>query len=110
MSTALQKLHNRAARIIAYVLNEVDQQTVLNILRWEPLKEQRVKATVMFKTLNNTGPNCLKELFTFKREILNHSLCDSSSTIRLPKPNTNNMKKSFMYTMDHPYGTPCQNI
>ena len=69
MSTALQKLHNRAARIIAYVLNEVDQQTVLNILRWEPLKEQRVKATVMllFKTLNNTGPNCLKELFTFKK-------------------------------------------
>ena len=32
-SIRLQKLHNRAARIIAHVPNEVDQQTVLNILR-----------------------------------------------------------------------------
>jgi hypothetical protein len=98
-STRLQKLHNRAARVIASVPNEVDQQTVLNILGWEPLKEQRVKAKAktMFKTLNNMGPNCLKELFTFKKEILNRSLRNSSSTIRLPKPNTNNMKKSFMY-------------
>ena len=72
---------------------------MLNILGWEPLKEQRVKAKakIMFKTLNNMGPNCLKELFTFKKEILNRSLRNSSSTIRLPKPNTNNMKKSFMY-------------
>ena len=79
--------------------NEVDQQTVLNILGWEPLKEQRekAKAKIMFKTLNNMGPNCLKELFTFKKEILNRSLRNSSSTIRLPKPNTNNMKKSFVY-------------
>ena len=98
-STRLQKLHNRAARVIACVPNEVNQQTVLNILGWEPLKEQRVKAKakIMFKTLNNMGPNCLKELFTFKKEILNRSLRNSSSTIRLPKPNTNNMKKSFMY-------------
>ena len=43
------------------------------------------------------GPNSLKKLFTFKKEILNHSLRGSSSLIRLPKPNTNNMKKSFMY-------------
>jgi hypothetical protein len=51
----------------------------------------------MFKTLNNMGPNSLQELFTFKTEILNHSLRDNSSSIRLPKPNTNNMKKRFMY-------------
>jgi hypothetical protein len=98
-SKRLQKLHNRAARVIAHVPNEVDQQTVLNILGWEPLKQQRVKAKakLKFKTLNNMGPNSLKELFTFKTEILNHNLRDNSSSIRLPKPNTNNMKKSFMY-------------
>ena len=61
-STRLRKLHNRAARVIACVPNEVDQPTVLNILGWEPLEEQRVKAKakIMFKTLNNMGPNCLK--------------------------------------------------
>jgi hypothetical protein len=57
----------------------------------------KAKEKIMFKTLNNMGPNCLKELFTFKNEILNRSLRNSSSTIRLPKPNTTNMKKSFMY-------------
>ena len=98
-SLRLQKLRNRAARIIAHVPNEIDQQTVLNILGWEPLKQQRkkAKAKMMFKTLNNMGPNSLKKLFTFKKEILNHSLRGSSSLIRLPKPNTNNMKKSFIY-------------
>ena len=98
-SIRLQKLHNRADRVIAHVPNEIDQQTVLNILGWEPLKQQRVKAKakLMFKTLDNMGPNSLKELFTFKTEILNHNLRDNSSSIRLPKPNTNNMKKSFMY-------------
>ena len=98
-SMRLQKLHNRAARIIARVPNEVDQQTVLSILGWEPLEQQRkkAKAKMMFKTLNNMGPNSLKKLFIFEREILNHSLRGTSSSIRLPKPNTNNMKKSFMY-------------
>ena len=98
-SLGLQKVHNRAARIIAHVPNEIDQQTVLNILGWEPLKQQRkkAKAKMMFKTLNNMGPNSLKKLFIFKKEILNHSLCGSSSLIRLPKPNTDKMKKSFMY-------------
>ena len=42
--------------------------------------------------------NPLKELFTFKREILNHSLRGSSSLIRFPKRNaSNSMKKRFMY-------------
>ena len=92
----LQKLHNRAARIIAHVPNEIDQKTVLNI-PLKQLKQQRkkAKAKVMFKTLNNMGPNSLQKLFTFKKEILNHSLRGSSSLIRLPKPNTNNMKKSL---------------
>ena len=43
-SIRLQKLHKRTARIIAHMPNEVDQQTVLNILGWEPLEQQRKKA------------------------------------------------------------------
>jgi hypothetical protein len=51
----------------------------------------------MFKILHNMGPNCLKDLFIFKKEILNHNLRDSSTTLRLPKPRSNSLKKSFMY-------------
>ena len=48
-STRLQKLHNRAARVIANV-------PVLSMLELEPLKEQRIKteAKTMFKILNYT--------------------------------------------------------
>jgi hypothetical protein len=44
-------------------------------------KTLKAKAKMMFKILHNMGPNCLKELFTFKKEILNHNLCDSSGSI-----------------------------
>ena len=69
-SLRLQKLHDRAARIIAHVPNEMDQQTVLNILGLEPLKQQRkkAKAKMMFKTLNNMGPNSLKNYLLSKRK------------------------------------------
>ena len=68
-STRLQKLHNRAARVIACVPNEVNQQTVLNILGWEPLKEQRVKAKakIMFKTLNNLGAKLSQRIIYFQK-------------------------------------------
>ena len=31
---------------------------------------KKTKGKMMFKTINNMGPNSLKELFTFKRKIL----------------------------------------
>ena len=64
---------------------------------------------MMFKTINNIGPNSLKELFTFKKKILNHSLRGCSSLIRLPTPNTNSIKKSFLYE-ELPSGTSYQKI
>ena len=79
MAIRLQKLHNRAARIIANLPNGVDQQTALDALGLEPLKEQRknkAKAKIM--------PKC-------------HNLRDSSITVCLPQPRTNNMKKSLMF-------------
>ena len=98
-STRLQKLHNRAARIITNMPNEVHQDTVLNELNWEPLKLQRIKAKakIMYKVLNNMGPECLQNQFTFREEVLNHNLRNSDLNVCLPKPRTNNMKKSFLY-------------
>ena len=57
----MQKLHKRAARIIANLPNEVDQQTALDALGWEPLKEQRkkAKAKIMFKILNDVSMTSL---------------------------------------------------
>ena len=52
---------------------------------------------MMFKILNNIGPNCLRELFTYKDELINYDLRGSHSSVCLPKPRTNSMKKSLMF-------------
>ena len=84
-SMRLQKLHNRAARIIAGVPNDVNQETVLDLLQWETLKTQRLKskAKAMFKILHGKGPASLERLFNFEKESLQHNLRDCSNTLRL---------------------------
>ena len=111
-STRLQKLHNRAARIIADVRTEIDQKTVLNLLGWEPLSEERLKskAKIMLKTINNPEVNSLSKLFTFTDEIVSHNLRQSLSTLRLPKPNTNNMEKSSMYNGASIWNSPSKSL
>ena len=42
-------------------------------------------------------PNLVKELFTIEREILNHALRGCSTSISLPKPNTNVTKMVKLY-------------
>ena len=98
-SKRLQKLQNRAARIITNLSNDVDHSIALGELSWEPLKADRkkTKAKLMYKLLNNVGPNSLTNLFSYKSELTNYNLRDISSGLHLPKPRTNKMKKSFMY-------------
>ena len=81
--TRLQKLHNRSGRIITSMPNEVSQDTILNQLKWEPLKLQRkkAKAKIMYKILNNKGPECLKNLFTFRQDMLKHNLRNSTLNV-----------------------------
>ena len=43
------------------------------------------------------GPLYLEKLFNSKKESLQHNLRDSSNTLRLTKPRSISMKKSFMY-------------
>ena len=44
------------------------------------------------------GPKSLTNLFSYKSEKTNYHLRDISSGLCLPKPRTNNMKNSFMYS------------
>ena len=85
--------------IITNLSNDVDHSIALRELCWEPLKTDMKKTTtkMMYKLLNNMGPTSLTNLFTYKNEITNYNLWDISSSLCLPKPRTNNMKKSFMY-------------
>ena len=66
LSEKLQKLQNRAARVMARSSNEVLSAPLLSELGWNVLEENRVKykATLMYKVYNSCAPPCLQQLFT----------------------------------------------
>ena len=62
---------------------------------------------MMYKLLNNVGPNSLTNLFSYKSELTSYNLRDISSGLHLPKPRTNNMKK-VLCMMVHSFGIQFQ--
>ena len=51
----------------------------------------------MYKVLNNLAPSSLAELFEQKRNITQYDLRGSSTSLQLPQPKTEKLKKSFSY-------------
>jgi hypothetical protein len=102
-SKRLQKLQNRAARIIMSMSNDIDHTIALQALGWDGLQSirEKAKAKLMYKILNKMGPESLTNLFTYKSGMTNYKLWDISSGLCLPQPQTNNMKNSFMYNGAH---------
>ena len=62
----LQKLQNRAARVITKQGYDIRSQDIRRSLDWDSLAERRLKhkATMMFKIQNNDGPLCLLLIVT----------------------------------------------
>ena len=75
-SKRLQKLQNRAARIIMNMTNDTDHSIALQALGWKPLKTERkkAKAKIMYKLLNKMGPKSLTNVFKYKGEMTNYKL------------------------------------
>ena len=71
----------------------------INALVWEPLETRRAKSKVkqMYKVLNDLAPSSLATLFVRKRNIAEYDLRGSSTSLELPLPKTENLKKSFCY-------------
>ena len=93
----LQKLQNRAARVITKSSYVVRSDLVLKRLHWDKLfiTRKKHKAILMYKVLNDHTPDYLQELFT--NRISNHNLRDSANKLFLPLPRTDYLKRSFSY-------------
>ena len=99
LSNRLQKLQNRAARVIMNFSNDIPGPEALNALGWENLVTRRAKtkAKTMHKVLNKLAPSPLEKLFEHKRNITQYNLRGSSTSLQLPQPKTEKLKKSFSY-------------
>lgn len=98
LSNKLQKLQNRAARVITKSSYETSTDLMLEKLNWDRLSTIRKnhKATLMFKILSNQTPEYLQELFVPR--IGTHNLRDSENKLWLPKPRTDYLKRSISYS------------
>ena len=96
LSDKLQKLQNRAARVITQSPFETSSNLLLAMLKWEKLslRRKKQKALIMYKTLNELAPDYLQCLFT-QRHVNDYNLRNLEGKLSLPKPNTNYLKRSF---------------
>ena len=98
LSNKLQKLQNRAARVITSSNFDVDVDSLFHKLSWKDLKSQRQiqNALMVFKSLNGLVPEYPTSKF-IKRNESNYSLRDSVNKL-VPFPRTDDMKNSFSYS------------
>lgn len=91
----LQKLQNRAARVITRSGYDVNAKHLLISLRQDNLAKRRkkLKAALMFKILNGLAPDYLQDLFSIRTT--KYNVRNLEMKLNLPKPDTNYLKKSL---------------
>ena len=93
----IQKLQNRAARIVTQSNYYTSASSLVEELGWDKVSRRwkKQKAILMFTTLNNSAPEYLRNLFTDRNT--HYSLRNADGKLNLPRPRTDYMKRSFSY-------------
>ena len=100
LADKLQKLQNRAARIITGApYRSIHTCDMFNDLGWATLKDMRLqqKAIMMFKVVNGLAPSYLKNIFNHDDECI-YNLRRSNKNLRIPKARTDYYRYSFAFT------------
>ena len=94
----LQKLQNRAARVLTFSNYDADVDNIFELLGWKNLTCQRQiqRATMVYKSLHGLVPEYLCSRFVNRDTA--YSLRDSESKVNVPLPRTNYYKNSFNYS------------
>ena len=94
----VQKLQNRAARVLTYSSYGVDTGHLFKLLGWINLacQQQIQRATMVYRSLHGLAPNYLSSKFE-RREVA-YNLRESENKLNVPLPRTNYYKNSFSYS------------
>ncbi|XP_022803109.1 uncharacterized protein LOC111340515 [Stylophora pistillata] len=98
LNDKLQKLQNRAARIITKSPFDTNSNHLLSTLDWErlSLRRKKQKALMMYETMNNLAPEYLQSLFYQRHSPYN--VRNSEGRLTLSKPKTNDLKPGYSYS------------
>ena len=91
--TKIQKLQNRAARVLTYSNYDADAGYLFELLGWKNLASQQQiqRATMVYKSLRCLAPDYLCSIYAY-------NLRDSENKLNVPLPRTNYYKNSFSYS------------
>ena len=100
LANKLQKLQNRAARVLTSSNYDTNAEYLIEKLSWKNLESQRkiAKAIMVYKSLNGFVPDYLSEMFVDRSSVTNYTLRDTSRKLVLSQPRTNYLKNSFSYS------------
>ena len=95
----LQRLQNRAGRIITFSDYNTRSADILQDLGWDTLEQRRSKqlAISVFKSLNNLCPESLKNMFKPTSGVHSYNVRGASNNIFVPRPSTEAAKRAFSY-------------
>ena len=99
LSEKLQKLQNRAARILMCANYDSNIDELFRALGWRKLKYQRLEsaAIMMNKSLHGMTPEYMSSRFVSRNDVTSYRLRNTENKLALPQPRTNYLKKSFSY-------------
>ena len=101
LSDKLQKLQNRAVRVLTHPSYDGDANQLITELGWDNLeiRRQKLKAEMVYKPLNGLTPNYLSSKFIQRSDVItSYNLRDSENKLAIPLPRTNYYKNSFGYS------------
>ena len=95
----LQKLQNRAGRIITFSDYNTRSADILQDLGWDSVAQRRTKqlAISVFKSLHNLYPEGLKNMLKSTSRVHLHNVRGSSNNVFVPRPRTEAAKRAFSY-------------
>ncbi|KAL9979164.1 hypothetical protein ACROYT_G016784 [Oculina patagonica] len=95
LQNKLQKLQNRAARVLTFSNYDAHAGDLFEILGWKNLARQQQiqRATMVYRSLHGLAPDYLSSKFE-KRETA-YNLRHSENKLNVPLPRTNYYKNSF---------------
>ena len=93
----LQKLQNRASRVLTFSRYDADTNRLFRQLNWKDLGTQFQIQNFKCKSLNDLVPGYLSPKFV-KRYETRYSLSDSAKKLIVPFPRTNFLKNTFSYS------------
>ena len=95
LSQKLQKLQNRATRIITSSIYDSNTDELFSDLNWNKCNNN---AIMVYNAVNNQTPDYLSTRFTPRHEVLSYSLGNAECKLSIPQPRTNYGKRSFSYS------------